>query len=146
MCGTAVPAGTPIASTCNKMCSHNKTQNCRGDCAIEVFKYACTGTPKPPSPGPPKPPSPPPPTPGPHPPGPSPPPPPEMGACTSVLDCNLNGDCINSRCECDAAWSESPDCAVMAFEAIEPGEQQPGYYNVSAGEATQSRTTRLGEW
>ena len=40
--------------------------------------------------------------------------PPQKGgaACTGVLDCQLNGRCVNSRCQCNAAWTGA-NCSYL---------------------------------
>eukprot|EP01044_Picomonas_judraskeda_P015440 COSAG03_NODE_2588_length_2615_cov_7.356518_3_plen_412_part_00 len=52
------------------------------------------------------------------------------GACSTAMDCALNGDCVSGRCACDPAWSGAENCAVMSFAPVEkaPGKA-PGYYN-----------------
>eukprot|EP00756_Hemistasia_phaeocysticola_P016579 Hpha_TRINITY_DN15486_c0_g1::TRINITY_DN15486_c0_g1_i3::g.173219::m.173219 len=52
-------------------------------------------------------------------------------ACTSPLDCSLNGDCVLGFCECDAAWSGSKECDVMSF-AVTRQNASLGYYNDTA--------------
>ena len=52
--------------------------------------------------------------------------------CTNTSDCNLNGDCVDGSCKCDAAWSSSPDCSVISFEKVEKAAgKAPGYYNTT---------------
>jgi hypothetical protein len=50
-------------------------------------------------------------------------------ACTDDLSCSLNGRCSNGSCECDAAWSGSPQCDVLAVLPSRPGRS--GYHNIS---------------
>eukprot|EP00041_Stephanoeca_diplocostata_P009320 m.143283 g.143283 ORF g.143283 m.143283 type:complete len:552 (-) comp17694_c0_seq2:227-1882(-) len=52
------------------------------------------------------------------------------GTCVSAEDCMLNGDCVDGKCHCDAAWSGAADCSVMAFENIDKNNR-PGYYNAT---------------
>jgi hypothetical protein len=37
------------------------------------------------------------------------------GTCSSVLDCSLNGDCVDGKCKCDAGWS-AVTCDVLSIE------------------------------
>ncbi len=53
---------------------------------------------------------------------------PVRSACSDAADCSLNGDCVGGMCKCDAAWSGSAACDVMAFEALDRNNP-PGYYN-----------------
>lgn len=48
-------------------------------------------------------------------------------ACVSSLDCSLNGDCIDSTCMCDPAWS-GLDCSALAFL---PAPVKGGYRNAT---------------
>jgi hypothetical protein len=50
--------------------------------------------------------------------------------CTTSLDCSLNGDCVSGGCVCDAAWSGSAQCDVLAVEPS-PGFDSSGYRNSS---------------
>jgi glycine/D-amino acid oxidase-like deaminating enzyme len=50
-------------------------------------------------------------------------------ACTDDHSCSLNGRCSNGSCECDAAWSGSPQCDVLAVLPSRPGRS--GYHNIS---------------
>jgi hypothetical protein len=49
--------------------------------------------------------------------------------CSTASDCSLNGDCVSSACVCDAAWSGSPACDVLAL--LPTPKRQPGYRNSS---------------
>jgi len=40
--------------------------------------------------------------------------------CSSSLDCSLNGNCIDSKCECDSAWT-GPACAQLNEMQVDPG-------------------------
>ena len=51
-------------------------------------------------------------------------------ACKDAMDCSLNGDCISGSCRCDAAWSGSDSCDVLAFEKT-PALNSTGYMNSS---------------
>jgi hypothetical protein len=35
----------------------------------------------------------------------------EAGSCVGAMQCSLNGDCLEGKCVCDAAWAGSDDCA-----------------------------------
>ena len=35
-------------------------------------------------------------------------------ACDSLEDCNLNGECVNNSCHCDAWWS-GEKCSALKF-------------------------------
>ena len=37
------------------------------------------------------------------------------GSCASELDCQLNGECVDGKCVCDAAWSGNANCSTLAF-------------------------------
>ena len=41
-------------------------------------------------------------------------------ACRTSADCSLNGDCVSGVCACDAAWSSSPACDVLAVLPADP--------------------------
>lgn len=42
------------------------------------------------------------------------------GVWDATLNCSLNGDVVagGGGCHCDAAWSGSPDCDVLAIEDV----------------------------
>jgi hypothetical protein len=44
-----------------------------------------------------------------------PPPAPPAGSCVTSLDCNLNGECVNSACVCYKPWTAALDCSVLSF-------------------------------
>ena len=52
------------------------------------------------------------------------------GLCSTAMDCSLNGDCVDGRCVCDAAWSAHPQCDVLAFDTARQ-ERSLGYNNAS---------------
>lgn len=51
-----------------------------------------------------------------------------LKACSSPLDCSLNGECSGGLCHCDAAWSGAPGCDVLAVEAA---PLDNGYHNLT---------------
>lgn len=48
-------------------------------------------------------------------------------ACTTPLDCSLNGDCVRGACLCDAGWTGA-SCGALA---IVPGPINGGYHNAT---------------
>jgi hypothetical protein len=44
------------------------------------------------------------------------------------MDCSLNGDCVGGSCACDAQWTGSSFCDVMAFL---PTPEPSGYHNAT---------------
>jgi hypothetical protein len=46
-------------------------------------------------------------------------------ACTSPLDCGLNGECVGGHCQCDSAWKGNNCTALnllpMSLKAVEEG-------------------------
>lgn len=50
------------------------------------------------------------------------------GKCEDESDCYGNGDCLNERCACDAAWSGSDHCDVLRFNRSET-HVYSGYHN-----------------
>ena len=54
------------------------------------------------------------------------------GQCSSMMDCSLNGECIEGHCVCDPQWrgaaGNASACDVMAFEAMNP---DTGYHNAT---------------
>ncbi|CAK0896503.1 unnamed protein product, partial [Prorocentrum cordatum] len=44
--------------------------------------------------------------------------------CEDDLGCSLNGECREGRCVCDAAWSGSANCSVLA---LLPAKRRAGY-------------------
>eukprot|EP01079_Euglenida_sp_SAG-EU17-18_P011383 gene11383-9894_t len=39
-----------------------------------------------------------------------------QAACTSAMDCQLNGACDNGRCVCDKGWKGS-DCGQLSLDS-----------------------------
>jgi hypothetical protein len=50
-------------------------------------------------------------------------------ACTTELDCQLNGECRNGHCLCDAAWSGNGNCSKLA---LLPAKLKNGYGSVGS--------------
>ncbi|CAK0893369.1 unnamed protein product [Prorocentrum cordatum] len=53
----------------------------------------------------------------------------QAGACEDDLGCSLNGECRGGRCVCDAAWSGSANCSVLA---LLPARRGAGYGAVNS--------------
>jgi hypothetical protein len=62
---------------------------------------------------------------------------PPPGACSSALDCNLNGECDagSSRCACYKPWGGA-DCGQMQFLPIAPPAERNGYPGNTPNETT----------
>ena len=55
---------------------------------------------------------------------------PAGAACSTSLNCSLNGDCVHGECVCDPAWSAAADCSALSFQAVDKAAgAAPGYYN-----------------
>lgn len=59
------------------------------------------------------------------------------GACEGLQDCNFAGDCVNSACVCDVAWT-GENCGSLA---LEPVPASGGVYPAGAHEGKQSTWT-----
>ena len=64
-------------------------------------------------------------------------------ACTSALDCHLNGDCTNGVCACVPQWSGAPDCGIMSFANVNK-TAQPGYHNTPLEQEQKQRAAVTG--
>ena len=42
-------------------------------------------------------------------------------ACSSNLDCSLNGLCVSGACQCDKPWTGNANCSIITRVAARPG-------------------------